>query len=639
MAIRLTASRPPPARSLARKALRGRRWSPPPRLLAGCNMVVMDPAGDVAVQQRNLIIASTALMLLVIVPVIALTFLFAWRYRASNTEATYDPDWHHSTQLEVVIWTVPLLIIIALGAMTWISTHTLDPFRPLARLAPNKPVPAGREAPEVEVVALDWKWLFIYPELGVASLNEMAAPANVPISFKITSSSVLEHVLRSRPRGHDLRHAGHADAAPCRDEQGGGVLGPVGALQRFRLLAHEVRLPGASASRASTSGWPRPRRAGPASTGKPTSKLEKPSEAVPVQLLRLRGERPLRRHRRHVRRAGPDVHRRDAPHRHDAAAPARTARRTASGSITTTAGLERRRSPRRHLPGLGPPAPGLGPAGRHDAPRSGLSRGGVNERSRARSGAGQRPAGGRQGARAGPVEQPADRTPPALIRASIRMFSNLDLQQLVFGRLTLEADPLPRAHPGRDLRRRGARRRRRCSAPSPGIGKWGYLWREWFTSVDHKKIGIMYVMLAIVMLLRGFADAIMMVTQKALSVGDVGGLPAAAPLRPGLHRARHDHDLLHGDAVRHRRHELHHAAADRRARRRLPVPEQFQLLDDGGRRGPHHAVPLRRRVRRAPAGSPIRRCRGRPTARASAWTTTSGGFRSRASAPRCPAST
>ena len=85
-------------------------------------------------------------MLLVILPVIALTFLFAWRYRASNTEATYDPDCHHSTQLEVVIWTVPLLIIIALGAMTWISTHTLDPYRPLARLAPDKPVPADVEA-------------------------------------------------------------------------------------------------------------------------------------------------------------------------------------------------------------------------------------------------------------------------------------------------------------------------------------------------------------------------------------------------------------------------------------------------------------------------------------------------------------
>lgn len=176
--------------SLMRRSLRGLALLPATGLLAGCNMVVMNPAGDVAVQQRNLIIASTALMMLVILPVIVLTFIFAWRYRASNPDATYDPDFHHSTQLEVVIWTVPLLIIIALGAMTWIGTHTLDPFRPLTRLAPNKPVPPDMKPLTVEVVALDWKWLFIYPEYGIASVNEMAAPANVPISFKITSSSV-----------------------------------------------------------------------------------------------------------------------------------------------------------------------------------------------------------------------------------------------------------------------------------------------------------------------------------------------------------------------------------------------------------------------------------------------------------------
>jgi cytochrome o ubiquinol oxidase subunit 2 len=172
-------------RTLGRVALMGACG-----LLAGCDLVVMNPAGDIAVQQRNLIIASTALMLLVIVPVIVLTFLFAWRYRASNPEGSYDPDFHHSTQLEVVIWTVPLLIIIALGAMTWISTHTLDPYRPLWRLSPGKPVPADAKPLEVQVVALDWKWLFIYPELGIAAVNEMAAPVDQPISFKLTSSSV-----------------------------------------------------------------------------------------------------------------------------------------------------------------------------------------------------------------------------------------------------------------------------------------------------------------------------------------------------------------------------------------------------------------------------------------------------------------
>jgi cytochrome o ubiquinol oxidase subunit 2 len=176
--------------SLAARTLRWAALVPACGLLAGCDLVVLNPAGDIAVQQRNLIIASTALMLLVIVPVIVLTFLFAWRYRASNPGGTYDPDFHHSTQLEVVIWTVPLLIIIALGAMAWISTHTLDPYRPLGRLAPGKPVPADAKPLEVQVVALDWKWLFIYPELGIATVNEMAAPVDHPISFKLTSSSV-----------------------------------------------------------------------------------------------------------------------------------------------------------------------------------------------------------------------------------------------------------------------------------------------------------------------------------------------------------------------------------------------------------------------------------------------------------------
>ena len=99
----------------------------PAALLAGCNLVLLHPAGAVAAQQGHLIVVSTILMLLVIVPVMALTVLFAWRYRKSNTEATYAPDWDHSTQLEVVIWAAPLLIIIALGAVTWIYTQTLDP--------------------------------------------------------------------------------------------------------------------------------------------------------------------------------------------------------------------------------------------------------------------------------------------------------------------------------------------------------------------------------------------------------------------------------------------------------------------------------------------------------------------------------
>jgi len=160
-------------------------------LLSGCNVVLMHPSGDVALQQRDLILASTFLMLLIIIPVMALTALFAWRYRASNKAAPYDPDWHHSTGLEVAIWSAPLAIIVALGALTWISTHVLDPYRPIARLGPQKAVPASAKTLEVDVVALNWKWLFIYPSLGVATVNELAAPVNTPIAFKITSSTMM----------------------------------------------------------------------------------------------------------------------------------------------------------------------------------------------------------------------------------------------------------------------------------------------------------------------------------------------------------------------------------------------------------------------------------------------------------------
>ncbi|KAG1384247.1 hypothetical protein G6F59_017744 [Rhizopus arrhizus] len=125
-------------------------------LLAGCNAVLLSPSGDVALQQRNLSIISTGLMLLIIVPVIFLTFLFAWRYRASNRQAHYDPEWNHSTMLELLIWAAPLLIIIALGALTWVSTHQLDPYRPLARLSEGREVPAGATPLVVEVVARAW---------------------------------------------------------------------------------------------------------------------------------------------------------------------------------------------------------------------------------------------------------------------------------------------------------------------------------------------------------------------------------------------------------------------------------------------------------------------------------------------------
>ena len=162
-------------------------------LLGGCGleMTVLDPAGDVALQQRNLIIFSTVLMMLIVVPVIVAALVFAWRYRATNESATYEPDWDHSTQLELLIWSAPLLIVICLGAATWTGAHLLAPYRPLGRIQKGVAVPAGMRPLEVQVVALDWKWLFIYPEQGVATINELVAPVDRPIRFRLTASSVM----------------------------------------------------------------------------------------------------------------------------------------------------------------------------------------------------------------------------------------------------------------------------------------------------------------------------------------------------------------------------------------------------------------------------------------------------------------
>lgn len=159
--------------------------------LGACDWVVMSPSGDVAMQQRDLIVISTLLMLLIILPVMAMTIWFAWRYREKAQAKDYDPDWDHSTSLELLIWSAPLLIIIALGAITWTSTHLLDPYRPIERLDADRKVEPSAKRLQVEVVALDWKWLFIYPELGIATVNELAAPVDQPIEFKITSSTLM----------------------------------------------------------------------------------------------------------------------------------------------------------------------------------------------------------------------------------------------------------------------------------------------------------------------------------------------------------------------------------------------------------------------------------------------------------------
>ena len=153
-----------------------------PLLLAGCNLTVLDPKGMIAAEEKTLILVATGLMLLVVIPVIVLTLVFAWKYRSTNTKARYEPDWSHSNAIEAVVWLIPCLIIIVLGVITYKSTHALDPYKPIE--SDVKPI-------TVEAVSLDWKWLFIYPEQHIATVNEIHIPAGTPVKFKITSDTVM----------------------------------------------------------------------------------------------------------------------------------------------------------------------------------------------------------------------------------------------------------------------------------------------------------------------------------------------------------------------------------------------------------------------------------------------------------------
>lgn len=152
-------------------------------LLSGCDSALLNPKGQIGLEQRSLILTAFGLMMIVVIPAILMAIGFAWKYRASNKDAKYSPNWSHSNKVEAVVWTVPILIIIFLAVLTWKTTHALDPSKEL----PDN----GQEPITIEVVSMDWKWFFIYPEQGIATINEVAFPANTPVKLKITSNSVM----------------------------------------------------------------------------------------------------------------------------------------------------------------------------------------------------------------------------------------------------------------------------------------------------------------------------------------------------------------------------------------------------------------------------------------------------------------
>ena len=144
------------------------------------DVAVFAPKGVIALQERNLIITTTILMLIVVIPVFALMFFFTWKYRATNKHAKYTPDWASNETLEAIWWAIPGVIILVLAVITWKSTHELDPYKPLR--SDVKPI-------TIQVVALDWKWLFIYPEQRIATVNLVEFPLGTPINFEITADA------------------------------------------------------------------------------------------------------------------------------------------------------------------------------------------------------------------------------------------------------------------------------------------------------------------------------------------------------------------------------------------------------------------------------------------------------------------
>ncbi|MBM3184409.1 MAG: ubiquinol oxidase subunit II [Chlamydiae bacterium] len=141
---------------------------------------VLSPKGMVGEKERDLLVLATVLMLIVVIPVFFLTFWFAWKYREGNAKSKYMPNWEHSTLAESIWWTVPLIIIAILAAVNWIACHRLDPF---------KPIVGEREPLKIQVVALQWKWLFIYPDQNIASLNFVQFPEKTPLAFEITADA------------------------------------------------------------------------------------------------------------------------------------------------------------------------------------------------------------------------------------------------------------------------------------------------------------------------------------------------------------------------------------------------------------------------------------------------------------------
>jgi len=195
--------------------------------LGGCTEGVLDPKGPIAAAERQIMFNSLGIMLAIVIPTILATLGVAYWFRSSNKRARYLPDFEYSGRLEMLVWSIPAMTVLLVGGVAWVGSHDLDPRRPIASTI--KPL-------TVQVVSLDWKWLFIYPDQGVATVNQLTIPIGKPVSFELTSSGVMNSFLRAAARQPDLHHGGNGDAPSAAGRSSWDIPGSIGPVQRQRFL-------------------------------------------------------------------------------------------------------------------------------------------------------------------------------------------------------------------------------------------------------------------------------------------------------------------------------------------------------------------------------------------------------------------
>jgi cytochrome o ubiquinol oxidase subunit 2 len=242
-------------------------------LIYGNDISVLNPKGTIAAKERDLIIFGTILSLIIVIPVFTMTFIIAWKYREGNKKAKYQPDWDHSRLFESIWWGVPLLLITILSVVTWKSSHELDPF---------KPIQSAKEPVRIQVVALQWKWLFIYPEQEIASVNYVQFPQDTPIDFEITADAPMNSFWIPSLGGQIYAMSGMATNLHLIADQTGEYRGSSANISGRGFSG--MKFVAESSSESSFENWVRKTKKNPNSLGiEKYSDLSKPSENNPVE--------------------------------------------------------------------------------------------------------------------------------------------------------------------------------------------------------------------------------------------------------------------------------------------------------------------------------------------------------------------